>query len=183
MHAHPIHDSFDLPHSPSQIAAPSFQPFVHSRCHILPISYIAASHPPQNCFFFRGRSGHPSNTWLLGPTQPTNPNEILIESSVFPQYTAVTNKQTYRRTGKTANIGINRYQNGRFLYKCATQPKNSYPTINTRIAVKFHRQGLNSRKCRRCTRMGHIFTRTVGRTRAEIVSVGEPSSPLSLYFL
>ena len=41
---------------------------------------------------------HQSNTQFLEPTQPTSPNGISVESTVFPQYTLVTNGSTDCRT-------------------------------------------------------------------------------------
>ena len=49
----------------------------------------------------------PLNTWFLGPTWVHNPNGISIGSADLAQLTVVTNRQTYRRTHWSRNIGDN----------------------------------------------------------------------------
>jgi len=56
VHVHMIHDFLSSPHSPSQTAAQSVQPFLHGLCHILIV-------PPYFIQIFAlaiGRSGLPS---------------------------------------------------------------------------------------------------------------------------
>ena len=83
-----------LTHSQSQMAAGSVQPLLHGWYHILPIRYIVLPMPPN--LPLRWVSKHPSDTWFLGPTLPTTPNNTSIELAVFPQYTLVTNQQSDR---------------------------------------------------------------------------------------
>jgi len=52
----------------------------------------------QNCPFPLGDLDPPSNAWFLGPTRITQPNGILIGSSVFARHTNVTKRHTYRQT-------------------------------------------------------------------------------------
>ena len=69
---------------------------------------VTLRHPvsPKNCPFPWGTGSRPpSNTSFLGPTRPTIPNCISIESAVFAKYTFVTNglrdRLTDRRTDRT----------------------------------------------------------------------------------
>ena len=42
-----------------------------------------------------GGSGHPSNTWLLGPTRAHMPNDISVSPAVFAGYLRVMDTQTH----------------------------------------------------------------------------------------
>jgi len=57
---------------------------------------IAASHYSTS----RGGTRLPFNTLYLGPTLPTIPNSISIQSAVFAKYTFVTNGQTDGQAGR-----------------------------------------------------------------------------------
>jgi len=105
VHVHLIHDSLGLPHSPSQ----TVQPFLHGRCHIVPIHYTA---PPQT-----------SQNW---PLTPENPNLHLIhrcldppdsplqteyrssQSSVYNSRSLSTDGRPDRPTERTRNSSNNR---------------------------------------------------------------------------
>ena len=101
VHAHQIHDSFGPSQCPTlhpKRLDHRIQPFVHDRCRAFS-SYVTL----RRSIFHRnlpltvgGGSGLASNSWFLGLTQLTTPNDILIESAVFPQYTFVINGRTDR---------------------------------------------------------------------------------------
>ena len=63
------------------------------------ITFCATAFPIKICPF-PWRIWCLSNTSFLGPTRPTNPNGISIESTVFPEYTVVTNEQRDRPTDR-----------------------------------------------------------------------------------
>jgi len=75
--------SFGPPESTVQTASRSVQSFLHRSWQPFPICTMGAPFP-QNCPF----SWVICNTWLLGPIRAHNPNIILIDSSIFAQFTA-----------------------------------------------------------------------------------------------
>ena len=78
VHSHLICNSLVPPHSQHEMA------FLHGWCHILPICYIAQHHFSKNTASYRGGGSWAfTSRWFLVPTQPTRPNGILIESSIF----------------------------------------------------------------------------------------------------
>ena len=75
VHAHLMHCSLGLSHSHSSAytAARLVRPFLHNRWHILPVSAYLTLHrhiPHKICHGGIWTFMAPSNTWLLGPTQP-----------------------------------------------------------------------------------------------------------------
>jgi len=96
VHAHLLHVSSSPPNSPPR----AVQPFLHSQCRILPMRYIAPSHPPKL----------PISVWAGISTPPhlmhrsvcsltlSTSNGISIKSAVLPQCTFITNGQTDRNS-------------------------------------------------------------------------------------
>jgi len=130
VHHHLIHASFKLihaslgpPESKSQTASGSVQPFLRSSLQSVPILHdelplvpyplkIAPSH---------GGSGHPSNTWFLGPTWVLNPNGNSIGFAIFAGLTIVTVRQT---------MLLSRYYESKAIfYVCSTE---MWPDDNNR---------------------------------------------------
>ena len=62
--------------------------------------YVTSRRPtpnPQKIVHCRGGSGSPPNTSFFGPTGPIISNGISIQSTVFPEFTVVTNGRTDRQ--------------------------------------------------------------------------------------
>jgi len=63
VHAHLIHDFFCPLHSSVDSVVRSVQPFLHSRCRILPMRFIAPHNFPKICHFLIRTYGPICNTW------------------------------------------------------------------------------------------------------------------------
>jgi len=108
VHPYVIYGSFDPPHSASQNASRSVQPFLHSSRLRVPILYNG-HFLPQNCLFTWG-SGPNLMHSSFGPPEPVHiPNGISISSAIFAGLTIVTDRQTDRQTDHaTPSVTIGR---------------------------------------------------------------------------
>jgi len=87
--------------------------YLCTKWHLNPSSRLATTWAENwgLCPFWEGRASFPSNTIWPGP----RPTTILIHSTVWPQYTNVTDRQD-KQTDRTDNGPIhmvNRFTNGR----------------------------------------------------------------------
>ena len=79
---------------------------LHSPCTL----HCAALFPPENLPLIVGGWGLPSSARFLGPTRPTTPNGIQIQSAVLPQYTLWTDRPADRQTDRHMGLSTGRYQ-------------------------------------------------------------------------
>jgi len=78
--------------------------FAHGRCYILPIRYTAPPQFSKNLPLPVGELHLHSS--LCVPTQHITPNNVSMESAVFPQYTLVTNRPSDRQADRTTTVRI-----------------------------------------------------------------------------
>jgi len=76
-------------------------------------------------------AGSPSNTMSPGPRPTSIPSGILIHSTVWPQYTNVTDRQT-DRTNRQRSDGIGRTVQGESFYKRSPKCFSAYGSLTMR---------------------------------------------------
>jgi len=82
------------PSPKTQTASRLVQPFFHSSPQSVSILYNGPCLPCLKIAPSMGRSGPPSNTWFLGPTESSTENSTSIGWAIFAGLTTVTDWQT-----------------------------------------------------------------------------------------